>query len=63
MGIQKQGRKVIRVGGHRPFGGDPAVDPRTGISTEDHLEIYRRLVAAGRDGMHGPPGDRKPHRG
>lgn len=43
--------------GHRPYGGDPAVD-RDGISTENHLDIYRRLVKDG-PAMHGAPGPRR----
>ena len=60
MGIQKTGRKVTRVTGHRPFGGDERVD-RDGISTENHHELWRRLVAAG-PSMHGTPGPRKPRK-
>lgn len=58
MGTQKQGRKVVRVSGHRPFGGDERVDRRTGISTENHMELYARLIRAGREGMHGTPSER-----
>lgn len=56
MGVAKQGRKVIRLDGHRPFGGDPLVD-RNGISTENHMQIFARLV---KDGpfMHNPPKER-----
>lgn len=62
MGVQKTGRKVVRVTGHRPWGGDPKVDPRTGISTESHMDIYHRLVAAGAAGMHNPPTERPPRK-
>jgi len=58
MGIAKQGRKVVRITGHRPYGGDERVDHRTGISTENHREMYARLVTAGPT-MHGAPGERK----
>lgn len=62
MGIGKTGRKVVRVSGHRPYGGDPAVDQRSGISTESHMEMYRRLVKAGDVGMHNPPTERPPRK-
>lgn len=62
MGIQRTGRKVVRMTGHRPYGGDPLV-ARDGISTETHMEIYRRLVRAGADGMHNHPGPPKPRTG
>jgi len=57
MGEQKKSKKVVRITGHRPWGGDPLVD-RNGISTENHMEMYRRLL---RDGptMHGTPGEHK----
>lgn len=62
MGVQKTGRKVVRVTSHRPFGGDPLVDDRTGISTENHRDIYARLVRAGDAGMHNPPTERPPRK-
>jgi hypothetical protein len=54
-------RKVPRA--HSPklrFGGDEMVD-RDGISTENHLEFWRRLVKAG-PSMHGTPGPRRPRK-
>lgn len=35
-------------------------DPKTYISTEDHRQMTNRLIAAGIQGIHGRPGDRKP---
>ena len=60
MGEQKKSKKVVRIGRSLPFGGDPLVD-RFGISTENHHEMWRRLVAAG-PSMHGPQGARKPRK-
>jgi hypothetical protein len=54
-------RKVIRLSSHLPYGGDPHVD-RDGISTENHRQVFDRLVAAGLAGMHGRPGPRKPRK-
>ncbi len=34
-------------------------DPRTMISTENHLQMFRRLLAAGAKGIHGKPGERR----
>lgn len=46
---------------------DPRVeelrDPKTFISTENHMQMFDRLVAAGIKGMHGKPGPRKPKKG
>lgn len=33
---------------------------RDGISIENHMQMFNRLVAAGLQGIHGKPGDRKP---
>jgi hypothetical protein len=55
-------RKTIRLSSHLPYGGDPFVD-RHGISTENHRQMFDRLVAAGLSGMHGPQGPRKPKKG
>lgn len=60
MGEQKKSKKVIRITGHRPFGGDEKVD-RHGISTETHMEIWHRLVKEG-PFIHGTPGERKHHK-
>lgn len=38
---------------------DELRDPKTNISTENHLELTRRLIAAGKAGIHGKPGERK----
>jgi hypothetical protein len=35
-------------------------DPKTYISTENHRQIFDRLVAALTKGMHNHPGPRKP---
>jgi hypothetical protein len=43
--------------GPGPYGGDEKVD-RDGVSTENHLEMWRRLVKDGPH-MHGTPGERK----
>lgn len=56
MGADKKGRKVVRANDHLPFGGDEKVD-RDGISTENHMEIWRRLVKDG-PRMHGAPSER-----
>lgn len=56
MGAEKKSRKVARSTRPR-FGGDERVD-RNGISTENHMEMYRRLVKDG-PRMHGTPGERK----
>lgn len=34
-----------------------------GISTEDHRQMFDRLVAAGYRGIHNKPGPRKPKKG
>jgi len=34
-------------------------DPKTFISTENHLQLFDRLVAAGLRGIHNHPGLRK----
>jgi hypothetical protein len=60
MGEQKKSKKVIRIGRGLPFGGDPLVD-RDGISTENHQQLYRRLIEAG-PRMHGPQGAPKPRK-
>lgn len=60
MGADRKSRKVQRASYKLRFGGDPAVDSN-GISTENHHELWRRLVAAG-PSMHGTPGPRKPHK-
>jgi hypothetical protein len=60
MGADRKSRKVQRASYRLRFGGDEFVD-RDGISTENHLEMWRRLVIAGRT-MHGTPGPRKPHK-
>lgn len=54
-------RKTVRLSSHLPYGGDPLVD-RDGISTENHRQMFDRLVAAGLAGMHGKPGPRKPRK-
>lgn len=38
-------------------------DPRTMISTENHQQMFDRLVAAGVKGIHNPPGPDKPKKG
>ena len=61
MGETKKSKKVsrsIKFGARPRYGGDPLVDHRTGISTENHMEIYRRLIKDG-PRMHGTPGERK----
>jgi hypothetical protein len=58
MGADRKSRKVQRASYKLRFGGDEAVD-RNGISTENHLEMWRRLAK----GLpHGHPGPRKPHK-
>lgn len=57
MGKEGKSRKVVRITGHRPWGGDERVD-KHGISTENHMELYHRLVKDG-PRMHGTPGERK----
>lgn len=42
------------------YGGDENVD-RDGISTENHMEMYRRLIKDG-PRMHGPQGPKKPRK-
>lgn len=37
-------------------------DPRTMISTENHQQLFDRLVAAGVRGIHNAPGAPKPKR-
>ena len=63
MGQEQKSKKVsrsIKFGARPRFGGDPLVD-RNGISTENHMEIYRRLVKDG-PRMHGTPGAPKPRK-
>lgn len=62
MGETKKSKKVIRITGHLPYGGDPYVNLRTGISTENHMQLFARLIKDG-PRMHGTPGERKPKRG
>lgn len=38
---------------------DEMRDPKTMISTENHHEMFRRLVKAGQIGIHNHPGERK----
>lgn len=38
-------------------------DPKTHISTENHRQMFDRLVAAGAKGIHNHPGPRKPKKG
>ena len=60
----RETNKVVdrrRWPGHLPYGGDERVNPLTGISTENHHELYARLVKAG-PSMHGAPGPRKPRK-
>lgn len=69
MKISKSGENLVRTTnkvidrlrwpGQRRYGGDPLVDPETGISTESHHEMFARLVRAGAIGMHGTPGERR----
>jgi len=64
MGQDQKSKKVsrsIKFGSRPRFGGDPHVDHRTGISTENHHEIWRRLVKDGPT-MHGTPGAPKPRK-
>lgn len=42
---------------------DELRDPKTNISTENHLQLFDRLVAAGLAGIHNHPGPRKPKKG
>ena len=35
-------------------------DPVTFMSTENHMQMFDRLVAAGVKGIHNPPGPPKP---
>lgn len=37
-------------------------DPRTNISTENHMELFRRLLRAGAQGIHNAPGEPKKKR-
>jgi len=62
MGVDKQSKKVKRatLSAKPRYGGDPYVD-RHGVSTENHLQLWRRLVANG-PVMHGPPGPPRPHK-
>jgi len=52
--------------GHKPKrkGRSPWVndfrDPVTFMSTENHMQMFDRLVAAGVNGIHNPPGPPKP---
>ena len=59
MGAQSTSRKVKHV--RLAYGGDERVNIRTGISTENHRELYARLVKDG-PRMHGTPGPRKPRK-
>lgn len=59
MATTKQPRKVIRASSRLPYGGDEKVDRVTGISTENHHDIWRRLAQGLR---HGAPGPRKPRK-
>jgi hypothetical protein len=61
VGQDRKSKKVQRASYRLRFGGDEDVD-RNGISTENHMELWRRLVKAGQEGMHGHPGPRKPHK-
>lgn len=36
---------------------------RDGVSTENHMEMFRRLVKAGDQGIHNAPGEPKKKRG
>lgn len=38
-------------------------DPQTSISTENHHQVFDRLVAALTHGIHNHPGPRKPKKG
>jgi hypothetical protein len=38
-------------------------DPKTYISTENHMQMFDRLVAALTHGIHNHPGPRKPKKG
>lgn len=38
-------------------------DPKTYISTENHMQEFDRTVAAGLAGIHNKPGPRKPKKG
>ena len=70
MRISRSGENLVRTSnkvvdrlrwpGRRTYGGDPASD-RDGISTENHMQLWRRLVEAG-PRMHGAPGPRRPHK-
>jgi len=42
---------------------DDLRDPRTYISTENHRQMFDRLVAALAHGIHNKPGPRKPKKG
>jgi hypothetical protein len=39
---------------------DELRDPKTMISTENHMQMFARLVAAGLKGIHNHPGPPKP---
>jgi len=41
---------------------DELRDPRTLISTENHHQMFARLVAAGFQGIHNKPGEPKKHK-
>lgn len=38
---------------------DELRDPKTNISTENHMEMFARLVKAGKQGIHNAPGQPK----
>jgi hypothetical protein len=52
--------------GHKPKkkGRSPWVDefrdPKTMISTENHMQLFHRLIKAGEQGIHNHPGPPKP---
>lgn len=41
---------------------DEQRDPKTYISTESHMEMFRRLLKAGEQGIHNAPGQPKQKR-
>lgn len=52
------------MGKHKHKGRSPYVDelrdPKTMISTENHMQMFHRLLKAGFEGMHNKPAPRKP---
>jgi hypothetical protein len=38
-------------------------DPKTNISTENHMQMFDKLMAAHKAGIHGKPGNPKPKKG